>query len=50
MAMVDEVQDRWLAEFPVKGNLVHFNHAGVCPLPARTAAAVNALAEDQRDH
>lgn len=48
--MADEGQDRWLEEFPVKRNLVHFNNAGVCPLPARAAAAVNTLAEDQRNH
>jgi len=48
--MEAELGDRWLDEFPIKRDLVHFNHAGVCPLPARAAAAVSALAADQRDH
>ena len=40
----------WEDDFPVKRRVVHFNHAGVCPLPARVAEAVAALAADQRDY
>ena len=34
-------------EFPVKAELVHFNHAGVCPLPARTARAASDVLDRQ---
>ena len=37
-------------EFPVRRNLVYFNHAAVAPLPRRVAHAVTAHAEDTRDH
>ncbi len=36
-------------EFPVKDELIYLNHAAVCPIPARTAAAVAAMAEEYRD-
>ncbi len=39
----------WAAEFPVRDELIHLNHAGVCPIPARTASAVTAMAADYRD-
>lgn len=35
--------------FPVTRNLVYFNHAAVGPLSARTAAAMEGHARDQRD-
>jgi selenocysteine lyase/cysteine desulfurase len=41
--------DPWRDEFPVKDELIYFNHAAVCPLPRRTAAAVSAMAEEYRD-
>ena len=37
------------AEFPVRRNLVYFNHAAVAPLPRRVAAAMTAHLEDVRD-
>jgi cysteine desulfurase/selenocysteine lyase len=37
------------AEFPVRRNLVYFNHAAVAPLPRRVAAAMTAHVEDVRD-
>ena len=33
-------------EFPVTQNLIYLNHAAVAPLPRRSAAAMQALAED----
>ena len=36
-------------EFPVRKNLVYFNHAAVAPLPRRVAAAMVAHIEDVRD-
>lgn len=41
--------DPWRNEFPVKDELIYLNHAAVCPLPLRTAAAVCAMAEEYRD-
>ncbi|MFP4250672.1 MAG: aminotransferase class V-fold PLP-dependent enzyme [Armatimonadota bacterium] len=43
------LDDRWSDEFPVKDELVYLNHAAVCPIPRRTAAAVSAMAEEYRD-
>ena len=37
------------AEFPVRKNLVYFNHAAVAPLPRRVAAALISHIEDVRD-
>lgn len=39
----------WADEFPVSRNLVYLNHAGICPIPARTARAVAEEAADYRD-
>jgi len=36
-------------EFPVRRNLVYFNHAAVAPLPARVAGAMTAHVEDVRE-
>jgi selenocysteine lyase/cysteine desulfurase len=36
-------------EFPVRKNLVYFNHAGVAPLPRRVADAMIAHVENARD-
>ena len=36
-------------EFPVTQNLIYLNHAAVSPLPRRTAAAMQALAQDALD-
>ncbi len=36
-------------EFPVRNNLVYFNHAAVAPLPRRVADAVTAHVENVRD-
>lgn len=36
-------------EFPVRGNLVYFNHAAVTPLPRRVADAIAAHTENVRD-
>jgi selenocysteine lyase/cysteine desulfurase len=36
-------------EFPVRRNLLYFNHAAVAPLPRRVAGAITAHAENQRD-
>jgi cysteine desulfurase/selenocysteine lyase len=36
-------------EFPVRGNLVYFNHAAVAPLPRRVAAAITAHVDNARD-
>ncbi len=36
-------------EFPVRGNLVYFNHAAVAPLPRRVAAAITAHIDNARD-
>lgn len=36
-------------EFPVRKNLVYFNHAAVAPLPRRVAAAIAAHNENARD-
>jgi len=36
-------------EFPVRGNLVYFNHAAVAPLPRRVAAAITAHVDNVRD-
>lgn len=41
--------DPWRSEFPVKDELIYLDHAAVCPLPRRTAAAVCAMAEEYRD-
>ncbi|MFO8079237.1 MAG: aminotransferase, partial [Armatimonadota bacterium] len=43
------LDDRWHDEFPVKDELIYLNHAAVCPIPRRTAAAVSAMAEEYRD-
>ncbi len=43
------VHDPWSNEFPVKDELIYLNHAAVCPLPRRTAAAVCAMANEYRD-
>ncbi|MEA3403586.1 MAG: aminotransferase class V-fold PLP-dependent enzyme [Armatimonadota bacterium] len=39
----------WADEFPVRDELTYLNHAGVCPIPARTASAVAEMADDCRD-
>lgn len=39
----------WADEFPVSRNLIYLNHAGICPLPLRTARAITDVAEDFRD-
>ncbi len=36
-------------EFPVRGNLVYFNHAAVAPLPRRVSNAITAHTENVRD-
>lgn len=36
-------------EFPVRKNLVYFNHAAVAPLPRRVAEAITAHTENTRD-
>ena len=36
----------FLAEFPSKKSSIQFNHAAICPLPARAAAALGAYAEN----
>ena len=36
-------------EFPVRRNLVYFNHAAVAPLPRRVADAITAHTENVRD-
>ncbi|MGI5819304.1 MAG: aminotransferase class V-fold PLP-dependent enzyme [Armatimonadota bacterium] len=41
--------DRLSDEFPVREELIYLNHAAVCPIPRRTAAAVCAMAEEYRD-
>jgi cysteine desulfurase / selenocysteine lyase len=43
MELTDDVLDR---EFPSRRHSVQFNHAAVCPLPARAAAALAAFAEN----
>ncbi|HQR67386.1 MAG TPA: aminotransferase class V-fold PLP-dependent enzyme [Thermoanaerobaculia bacterium] len=43
MDLTDDVLDR---EFPSRRHSVQFNHAAVCPLPARAAAALAAFAEN----
>ncbi|MFW5867366.1 MAG: aminotransferase class V-fold PLP-dependent enzyme [Armatimonadota bacterium] len=42
-------EDIFRDEFPVKDELIYLNHAAVCPIPRRTAAAVAAMAEEYRD-
>ncbi len=37
---------RWRAEFPSTADQVHMNHAGLAPLPRRTAAAIRAFADE----
>jgi selenocysteine lyase/cysteine desulfurase len=37
------------AEFPVAGNYLYFNHAGVSPIPARSASAGIRMLETSRD-
>ncbi len=39
----------WADEFPVREQLVYLNHAGICPIPARTARAIAEQAADYRD-
>ena len=34
-------------QFPVKGSYIYFNHAGVCPLPERSARAAQEVLERQ---
>jgi cysteine desulfurase / selenocysteine lyase len=36
----------FLAEFPSKKSSIQFNHAAVCPLPARAAGAIRAYADN----
>ncbi|MGD9495562.1 MAG: aminotransferase class V-fold PLP-dependent enzyme [Armatimonadota bacterium] len=43
-------EQEWDHEFPVGRRLIYLNHAGVCPLPARTARAIAEQAADYRDH
>ena len=40
----------WAHEFPHRAGLVHLNHAGVAPWPARTARAVAAFASENTRH
>lgn len=40
---------RYADEFPVRQNLIYWNHAAVAPLSRRAAAAMSALADDARD-
>lgn len=40
----------WAHEFPHRAGLVHLNHAGVAPWPARTARAVAAFATENTRH
>ncbi len=42
-------EDRWAKEFPVKRRVVYVNHAGLCPIPSRTARAIAEQAADCRD-
>ena len=47
--MLEPLPDNLRAEFPVRDHCVFMNHAAVCPIPARTAAAVSRTAQEQRD-
>ncbi len=42
--------DRYADEFPVKENLVYFNHAAVAPIPRRTAQAAQEVLARQLAH
>lgn len=42
-----ELAERYGDEFPVKQNRVFFNHAGVCPLPRRSAEAAAHVLQQQ---
>jgi len=45
----DPLWRQYRDEFPVTQNLIYLNHAAVSPLPRRTAAAMQALAQDALD-
>lgn len=47
--MPTSLPDRYRNEFPIKQHCAFFNHAAVCPLPARAAAAVARTVAEQRD-
>ena len=47
MTAIDPAE--WAEEFPVREQLVYLNHAGICPIPARTARIIAAEAADYRD-
>src|SRR5579859_8076474 len=45
----DSLWRKYRDEFPVTKNLIYLNHAAVAPLPRRTAAAMQAFAQDALD-
>lgn len=47
--MSETLADRYRDEFPVKREHIYFNHAGVCPLPRRVAAAAQGVFEQQME-
>lgn len=45
-----DVASRWRPEFPVTARCTYFDHAGVAPISARVAAAIEHFAHEARDH
>jgi cysteine desulfurase / selenocysteine lyase len=50
MIRVSDLAAAYAEEFPVKAAHIFFNHAGVCPLPLRSARAAQAVLEQQLRH
>ena len=46
----DPLWRQYREEFPVTENLIYLNHAAVAPVPRRSAAAMQGLAEDVLQH
>lgn len=44
---MSRLAETYATEFPVRRELIYFNHAGVCPLPVRSAQAAQAVLELQ---
>jgi len=44
---MSELAERYRDEFPVKQGRIYFNHAGICPLPRRTAEAARRMLQEQ---
>ncbi|MCD6351682.1 MAG: aminotransferase class V-fold PLP-dependent enzyme, partial [Armatimonadetes bacterium] len=49
MAQAPPLHEAYRHEFPVRDKYVFLNHAGVAPLPARTARALQDLAQDMAE-